>query len=221
MRKDKEKAIVMRRGGRSYDEISKTLGIPKGTLSGWFAPLHWSNEVKEKNIREGEKKSTQRIIRVNRVRGDKLRKIYEEARIEAKLEFDIFKADSLFIAGLMLYAGEGDKSPKNGLVRLSNTDSRIVLIFKNFVVKYCDTDPNRLRFWVLLYPDHKISVCEGYWEKELGIPRTQFYKSQKIQGRHKTKRLLYGVGNIIIGEKRLKIKVLEWIKLASEELVGK
>ena len=118
----------------------------------------------------------------------------------------------------MLYAGEGDKSLGSNLVRISNAEARFLRIFKQFIDKHCSVRAGKMHFWVLLYPDNDIDICERYWEKETGISRQQFYKNQRIEGRHKTKKLIYGVGNIIIGDKVLKVKILEWIRLASEEL---
>ena len=60
---------------------------------------------------------------------------------------------------------------------------------------------------MLCYPDHDIEKCLKWWSDSIGINRNQFYKTQVIQGRHKEKKLLYGVGNIIISDVLLKTKI--------------
>jgi len=221
MRGDKEKAIYMRKEGKSYTAISASLGVSKGTLSAWFGQLDWSNEIKKIITIEANKKSRERILHLNKMRKEKLNEVYQEAKEEAKREFETLRNEPLFVAGIMLYAGEGDKSGKNGLVRLSNIDPGLVYIFKKFIITYCFIPIDKIHFWVLLYPDHNIAKCEKYWEFETGISRERFYKSQIIQGRHKTNRLPYGVGNIIISKKCLKVKILEWVRLATENLSEK
>ena len=118
----------------------------------------------------------------------------------------------------MLYLGEGDKTNANNLVRIANIDFYVLKIFLKFLVSFCGVSKNKIRFWVLLYPDLDLKECEGKWQKELNFNKENFYKAQRIKGRHKTKRLIYGVGNIILGNKRLKIKILKWIDLLSKDL---
>ncbi len=55
--------------------------------------------------------------------------------------------------------------------------------------------------------------------KELGLKNSNLYKFQAIPGKHSKKKLRYGVGNTILGNKFLKIKILEWIRLAEIELL--
>ena len=59
------------------------------------------------------------IIELGGVRGKKLTKLYEQARGEAFRELAAYKKNLLFVAGLMLYFGEGDKTTKHQ-VRLSH-----------------------------------------------------------------------------------------------------
>jgi hypothetical protein len=91
-------------------------------------------------------------------------------------------------------------------------------IFIKFLSNFCGIDKNKIKFWLLCYPDHNKKECEEWWSKNLNLPLEKFYKAQVIQGKHKSKRLPYGVGNITIGGKVLKIKVLRWIELMCEEL---
>ena len=46
MRKDKDRAIALRKTGKSYNEIQETLGIAKSTLTSWFKNQKWSQAVK-------------------------------------------------------------------------------------------------------------------------------------------------------------------------------
>ena len=217
-RKTKDQAIVLRSSGKSYQEIANTTGVPKSTLSYWFGRHEWPKSVIEKNAELRMVARRSAIMKINQARTTLLSTKYSQARAEAEEYFLKNKADPLFIAGIMLYAGEGDKSMKSNLVRISNAEARLLRIFKLFIDKHCFVRSEKMHFWALVYPDNNIDECEKYWEKEVGVPRKQFYKSQRTEGRHKTKKLIYGVGNIIIGDKVLKVRILEWIRLASEKL---
>lgn len=59
----KEEAIALRRGGKSYSEITKALGIKsKGTLSLWFKNLDLSKKSKDLLEKKQHTRSPKRII---------------------------------------------------------------------------------------------------------------------------------------------------------------
>ncbi|MBI2045935.1 MAG: hypothetical protein HYT28_00730 [Parcubacteria group bacterium] len=207
----------MRKLGKTYSQISKDIGIPKGTLSCWFSQCSWSQDIKNKNQAKNITISEERLKKLNDGRKFSLITRYKKAEIEATQEWEKYKKDPFFIAGLMLYWGEGDKSLNNHMVRISNADFGILKIFKMFLLKYCSVKEEKIRAWVLFYENLDETLLKERWGKELQLPFKNFYKSQLIHGRHKKRKLLYGVGNLIIGNKFLKVKILKWIDVASQE----
>lgn len=109
MRKDKEIAIKLRKHGKSYRQIRDEMRIPLSTLSGWFRDADWSKGIARELVQKNLRESAVRIRELNAVRGSNLARVYEEARTEAREEFERLKYHPLFIAGLMLYWGEGGK----------------------------------------------------------------------------------------------------------------
>ncbi len=216
MRHDKEYILELRRKGFSYKEIKKLTGISVSTLSDWFKNEDWSKDVTEKNNSKHMKISRDRILKMNESRDLALGRKYKDMEDEAVVEYKMYKSEPLFTAGLMLYAGEGDKATK-GIIRLSNIDFGIHRVFIRFLSKFMGIDNKRLRCGLLLYPDLDIVICKDRWSKELGIPISQFHKPQIIQGRHKTKRLHFGVGSIIFSSSFLKKKLLLWIEFAKKD----
>lgn len=214
----KSKAYNLRRLGKSYNFIRKELGISKSTLSYWFQYISWSREIRNKNRKDIEKESTRRIIKLNEVKRIQSNEKHEKMKKEAKEEFVKHKDNPLFVAGLMLYLGEGDKSVRTGHLRICNTDPFVLKIFMRFLTLFCDIDMSKIRFWLLCYPDHNIEKCLNWWSESIGLGKNQFYKTQVIQGRHKEKKLIYGVGNITITSTFLKTKVLKWIEIMSNHL---
>lgn len=216
MRKDKEDAISLRKDGKSYREIERTLGVSRSTLSDWFRDLPWSRHYVRQNSEKLIAGAKEKMMKMNMVRKIKLDYLYAKAEADAAAQYSKFKKDPLFWAGLMIYAGEGDKASRN-LTRMSNTDSYLHKILIAFSLKYLDIDKEHIKFNLILYPNHEKEACEAVWAKELGISRHLFHKTQVIKGREAKKKLQYGIGiSIISGTVSTKKKVLKWLDLAKE-----
>lgn len=219
MRIDKEKIILERKKGKSYSEISKLMKIPKSTLSLWLRDDFYSKRVKKELQRKSWEKAKIRIQALNKKRGIALEKAYAEAREEAEKELKIFKNIPLFIAGLCIYWGEGEKTSRH-FVRVSNIDPFLLLVFKKFLTDMCGILESDMRCSLLLYPDLSDDVCKKYWEEKLQLQETNFRKSTTIQGRHKTKKVSYGVCNVAVGNAYLKEKMMVWLAKLPKELVN-
>lgn len=211
MRNDKEIALGLRRGGLSYYEISKTLGVPKSTLSGWFSRIDWSVELKKKLTKQAFEKSYPAFHAMREANSLRWRKWRESARKEAEFQFFPLSNNPLFIAGVMIYWGEGDKIPKNP-IRVSNTDPQMLAIFRRFLINVCGVPSDRIKASLIIYPDLSDEICRDFWVTHTGVPSTQFYKTQTIQGKHKTKRSPYGICVIQTSTRQLKEKILVWIE---------
>lgn len=218
MRKDKEKAFKMRRSGKSYGEILAALKIPKATLSDWFSKIDWSSDMAKKLAAAVQKQHTVRLIELDKIRGIHLKRLYEEARKEAKNDLLELKYNPLFIAGLMLYWGEGDKLTKYSTA-ITNTDPDLIRLYVLFLKNACRIPEEKIRAHVLTYPDLDEEDCRKYWARESGINLDRFTKSTVIQGRHKIRRIKYGVCMIGISSTYFKVKMLEWLKLLPRELM--
>lgn len=214
----KEKATELRKIGKSYNYIQKETGISKSMLSYWFSETIWSEGVRKINNKNNVEESSKRMFLMNEVKKIKKLETKDKIELEASVEFEKYKNNPLFVAGLMLYSGEGDKSMKTGKLRIGNVDKYVLIIFMKFLIEFCAVKKEKIKFWMLGYNDQNIKENEEWWSKSLEIERGNFYKMQIIQGKHKTKRLLYGVGNIIMSSVQLKVKILKWIDLMSKEL---
>lgn len=209
----------MRKNGKSYGEIRAALKIPKATLSGWFSKIDWSNDMAKKLAVAVQKQHTVRLIELDRIRGTHLKRIYEEACEEAGREFEELKYNPLFIAGLMLYWGEGDKLTKYSTA-ITNTDPDLIRLYVFFLKNACRVPEEKIKAHVLIYPDLNEEDCRKYWARESCIDISHFTKSTTILGRHKARRIKYGVCMIGISSTYLKVKVLEWLKLLPRELMN-
>ncbi len=218
MNKNREKAIELRRSGKSYKTIHREIGIPLSTLSDWFRNEEWSIEIRDRLGKEQSlsfPKKLQAVIKANKERWAKLHQNY---RNQAKKEFSLLKDTPLFVAGLMLYWGEGDKGLKGSQVKLANTDPAMIRIFYTFLKDVIAVPTEKIFIWLLLYPDLLDTVQKNFWSKATGIPISQFKNSIYIQGRHPTKRLSYGVCNIYVSSREFKEKIMTWLDLSQKML---
>ena len=116
-----------------------------------------------------------------------------------------------------MYWAEGDSKIKNP-VKFTNTDPRMVSLYTKFATEAIGIPLSKLRVGLIIYPEINPIRCRNYWAKIINIPHSQFHKTQVIQGRHPTKRLVNGICMITLGSRRLKEKFLVWIDLLSKTL---
>lgn len=211
-----EQAVSFRKRGFSYREIAKICGVSVSTVSTWLSPLPFSAAVTKQNQRRAAKENTERLALINKARVTERRKQYAEAERLARVEFQNYRHNPLFMAGLMLYVAEGDNTHSR-LIRLANSRPELHALFIRFLTQYLGVEKRFIRFWLLLYPDLDEVTCMQHWSKKIGLSVSQFYKNQYIEGRSQKRTLHFGVGNTIIGSTLLKKKLNQWIKLALKE----
>lgn len=217
MRKDKEQANNLRKLGKSYKEIHKEMGVPLSTLSDWFHNQGWSKEI---SIQLTEKAKSGHLIRLqelNKIRGENLDALYLQAEKEAIEEFEALKYHPLFIAGLMIYWGEGNKSSK-GRCGIANTEPLMIALFVKFLNNVCGFKMEKIKAWILLYPDLDEMACKKFWIKNTPLQTENFDKSIYIMGKHKTKKVAYGVCSVGISSAYLKRKIMKWIEMLARDL---
>lgn len=216
LRDQYEQAVQFRKRGFTYAEIAKITGVSRGTISNWLAKQGFSKQVKEDTRQRAARENSKRIRLLNKARSNQYRRLYAEAERSAELEYKHFKNDPLFIAGVMLYIGEGDTS-SNRTVRIASARKDVHRIFIRFAIEYLGVPRENIRFWLLLYAGLNETLCKRAWSKSLGLRKANFYKTQVIQGSSKKQTLHHGVGNTIIGSAVLKHKIVRWTELASKE----
>lgn len=219
MRSDKERATELRFRGISYKAISRELGVPTSTLSGWFKNQPWSIEIRnrlaDKNSHTGALK-LQKLAEATRRRWRALREQYQK---EAVKEFSQLRNNPLFTAGILLYWGEGDRVLKNSRVRLGNSDPAMIKLFYQFLREALNIPEEKIKAWLLLYPDLIDAVQKKFWNVSTAIPLSQFNKSIYIRGRRANRRLSYGVCYLSVSSREIKEKILKWIELIQNDLL--
>ncbi|MEK7531511.1 MAG: hypothetical protein AAB545_01095 [Patescibacteria group bacterium] len=166
----RKSAILLRKKGYSYSYIQKTLSISKSTINYWLADVPYvPNEetirfIGEARAASGAAKNRIRLLSI------------QEAKAEALKKLGSLSQRDIFLLGLGLYIGEGSKT--DGIVRITNSDYRIIqfaiLWFKNSFFLGTKNFSVRLH----LYPDTNEKEALDFWFQKIGIPLGQFQKSQ-------------------------------------------
>lgn len=84
--------------------------------------------------------------------------------------------DTLFVAGLMLYLGEGDKKNNTRIV-LANTDFGIIQFFIKWLIQFMSVEEHQIRVQLHLYEDMDLEKETKIWQDRLRLDDSQFYKS--------------------------------------------
>lgn len=211
-----KQAKSLRKQGFSYREISRTCGVSVSTVSKWLSSLPGAELIVAENKRKAAKENKSRLLLINKARNTERQKQYKEAERMARLEFENYRTNPLFIAGLTLYIASGDNTDVRSM-RISNSRPELHRLFIRFAMQFLGVPRESIHIWLLLYPDLDEVICMQYWSKQTGVSVAQFYSNQYVKGRSKKSTLHFGVGNTIIGSTILKKKLNLWMKLALKE----
>ncbi len=223
MRSDKSAALKLRLRGKSYTEIKKALGIPKGTLSAWFSDLVLSEEA-QKNIDQRSSISTELLIKRNRLQSKVAETRARSTRQEAKQDIGILSKRELWLIGIGLYWAEGYKRPilRNGKiktshpVRLTNSDPEFIKIYLRFIRECCGIPEERIKAEIRIYQYQNANYLLDFWSKITNISNDRFgkfYYGVSISSQHKKPYniLPYGTIQISVNSTSLYHRIMGWI----------
>tara|TARA_Y100000310_G_scaffold81278_1_gene77882 strand:- start:1985 stop:2662 length:678 start_codon:yes stop_codon:yes gene_type:complete len=174
----REKAVALRLEKKlSYSEIRKRLGVPKSTLSYWLRdyPLSESriSELRKRGWKNGEAgRERYRNTMMEKYENEKCR-IYN---IQKK-NLRNLKKEAQYVAGLMLYLGEGAKKDRY-TISLANTDPDLLRYFIRWLGEYLGISKKDLRVQLHLYKNMDVKKEQKFWENVLDLEKSQFYKLQ-------------------------------------------
>ena len=213
------KVLQLRRSGRSYNQISKKLKIAKSTLSDWLMDKRWSRRIKLKLTDKTRIRNSDHLIKINKLKHIYALRRHEEYRLKARLAYSKLKQNKLFLAGLAIYWGEGDKTDI-GRVSLVNSDSRMLQVIISFYRKVLKVREEKLRAALFIYDDIKEKKAINYWSKTLRISKKNFIKTQVLPSRSKlTKnKVPNGMCCIYFSNKELSVKIREWISMLYDDM---
>ena len=123
----------------------------------------------------------ERSGRPNKLRLATLAQI-EALRTEANLRLSVISDREFLIAGLALYAAEGNK--RDGEVALANTDPRMILFFCRWLRRFFEVDESRMRLRLYLHEGLDLEEANAFWSGLTGISVTGFQKPYRAKADH-------------------------------------
>jgi len=206
--KEKQKAIILRKQGLSYDEILKKIHVSKSSLSLWLHDIELSAGQRKRLADKwviGQRKGAeaQRRKRIN---------ITKEIKKQAISEIGNITKRELWMIGIALYWAEGSKEKEeNGVVRsslveLGNSDPRLIKVFLKWLHVICAIPKTDIHFRIYLHDNSKqrLNEVQSYWAHVTGFPLHNFEKI--TWKKHKPKTLRKHTNNDYFGLLDVKVR---------------
>lgn len=208
----KEKAIKFRKKGKSLNEISYSLKLPKSTASLWLKNIKLGEKARKKLLENSHSKKTIEKRRQSRLRNEKNKRA--EVINQAAREINKISSNDLKLIGVSLYWAEGSKSSKR-VVSFSNSDPYMVKVMMKFFREICKVPENKFRGHIHIHNKANIKDAEMYWSSLTSIPLSQFYKTYAIKSvasKGVRKTLAHGTLDIDVCDSKLFLKIMGWIE---------
>ncbi|MFH1966481.1 MAG: hypothetical protein ABII95_01265 [Patescibacteria group bacterium] len=215
MRQDKNKAISLRKGGKSYNEISKILGAPKSTLSLWLRNIKMSPEIEKKFLDRTKKKWSKSITEFNKKQGKIAKEKAEKRQQVAVKDIKRLSKRELLLVGVALYWAEGSKG--RWALQFTNSDPDMIMLMMKFFRNICEVPESKIKASAQIHPNVTPQKVVNYWSKISGISKKNFHKTYcRVSPSSKFKRpsnkLPYGTLRIEICNIEMVDKVKGWIR---------
>lgn len=173
-KEQKEKARELRKDGWSYKSICRFLKVAQSSVSEWCKDIILTGEQRQvlddRKITNGKS--------VGNIYSQKCYKIRQKNFEEGRDLAQKYKDQPDFVAGCMLYSGEGAKS-ENNKIGMANTDIRIIKTHQKFMKKYFGIEDRDFAVCFNFFIDENIKQenVEKYWLDNLGLPKECLRKS--------------------------------------------
>jgi hypothetical protein len=160
----REQARLLRAEASTLAEIALALGVARSTVSVWVRDVPFTPKPRNRGAAR-QRPHPQHTARLAEI---------EALRTEAVARIGELSTKELLIAGAALYAGEGAK--RDGAVRFTNTDPRMVLFFVNWLRQCFTVEETRLRLRLYLHEGLDLGAAVTFWSELTLIPPEQFTK---------------------------------------------
>lgn len=207
--------------GRSYNEITRLLKVPKSTLSAWFSNLELSKEATKRLKERVHAASLRGLLARNKNQTALAQARSKAMRTEGfGLIKNLDKRD-LLVIGAALYWAEGYKKPvvfkgklrTSHTVSLTNSDPELICIFLRFLREVCDVQEEKIKIWIRYFEYQDQAYLLDFWQKKCNIPYSNFLKSlQTASISSKRKKpfnsLPFGVAQVSVNNTNLYHKIM-------------
>lgn len=189
----KNKAIEMRKNGVSIIKIAKELGVAKSTISVWTRGVTLTEDQKSlllhREISTERSSAHSNIFRIRR------------QQYQDKGKKKIKENDPLYIAGCMLYWGEGTKDVN--ICQLTNSELPMLALFKKFLTTHFCVTTEILIVKINAYTDlHSEEEIKKFWLNGLNLPLSAlkkcYFNRKPISSKEVASKLEYGTCSLSV-----------------------
>lgn len=212
---EKNRAIELRKEGKTYTEIQNCLPVSKSFLSYWLRNIKLTNEQLSR-IRYKNEKIKLKFIKFNELKRKRAERYKRVISCSAAEEINDLSERELKLVGIALYWAEGYKRSRWASVSFTNSDPEMIKLMIRWFRVICETPDNKFRIRIQCHGIKKADEAEKYWSRITAIPLTQFTKPYiRISPSSKKKvgdLSPYGVCDIRISDVSLLTKIKGWIQ---------
>ncbi|HYZ98076.1 MAG TPA: hypothetical protein VE575_04950 [Acidimicrobiales bacterium] len=174
---EQERARALRAQAWTLNEIVAELGVSKSSVSVWVRDVPFDEATRAARAGANRNRGA-RVTRRHRQREEKLAQIERLAAAGRERIGELSDRD-LLIAGIALYAGEGEKT--DGIVKFANSDPRMIAVFCAWLRRFFDVDETRLRVRLYLHEGLDLDTANAFWSELTGIPLSQFHAPYRAE----------------------------------------
>ena len=207
-------ARKLRLKGKSLNEITKLLKIPKSTVRFWCRDI---SLTKPQLRRLSEKQRTGGILAAEKLRNRRI-KLTKHLLDEGIQETGVLSKRELFLVGVALYWAEGYQKG-DGEFGFTNANPKMVRLIMKWLQQACGITREKihLRICINSIHGHRLKEIRKFWSKITGIPVYQFDKPTLIR---LSNAKLYQNSSEYFGTLRIKVyqstnlkrKIMGWIE---------
>mgnify|MGYP001612699755 CR=1 FL=1 len=211
----KLKAQALRQRGLSYGEILPRVSVSKDTLSRWCRDIVLTKKQQKRLLQNkafGQRKGSL-VAAENKRRARIL--ATEDAFRDARKELGSLSKRDRFMAGIALYAAEGNKKYAGGM-GFSNADPKIISFMMKWFREFCKIPPYKFRGAIWLHEGLSEKKAKTFWSRLTRIPRSQFHKTYIAEDKKNSRKIRknihkFGVFAIRFSDVHEHRKVMGWI----------
>lgn len=171
---EKERAILMRKRGKSIGEIAQVLHVSKSSVSLWVRDVVLSEKVKkilEEKLTSGQKKAREVHLKNTKAK----EAVARTFAVNNLPKSSLLSKNSKLLSLAIFYWCEGNKSP-NDLVLFTNSDPNVINTFLKLLRDVFEVDEKKFRVCIHLHEYHDVQAELQFWSKITTIALPQFFK---------------------------------------------
>lgn len=211
---ERNRAVELRKQGKTLSEILKEIPVSKSSLSYWLRGIELTQEQMVR-IKYKNDKIKERFIKFNELKkkqADNNKKIIFNNAFNG---ISNISTEELKLIGIALYWAEGYKGAAYKGAEFTNSDPSMIKLMMRWFRETCGVQESKFRIRIQLHNTRNTEMIKGYWSEVTSIPLAQFTKPYiKISPTSKRKMgnlIPYGTCNIRVSDINLITRIRGWI----------